>query len=435
MKRIKSRIAFGLTGVLVASALFAASPGPLAPGEARYSIVLNTTVRQPDLAALGGRVEARDGSSLTVVLPAKAAMTLAHDPAVVLIRELDPGTPEAPPQTAAAPRRNVAEGTVTEGRIEKSSGGTVALWSSGQYVYDGAGNITAIGTASAPNGDGKVSAFTYDPASRLKTTSIGRATGGDILESYTYDGFGNIIQHSRTSPDTIAYPPTGYPPNPLNNYMTEPGVSYDAAGTGNVVAIGGQTLTYDAFNQVTTKTSAGAPTPEYAYIYDVNEERIGIEYGSATHWTIRDFDNKPLIQFDGPAPSATQTPWAWVESFVWADGKMVMAERPPGSGGGPLHYHTDHLGSPRIITDASGQPLASGRIDYAPYGEEITASGGELLKFTGHERDYDLSNPSNDTYLDYMHARYYDSRRGRFVGSSRVDLQACKLEYSIVSPK
>ena len=28
-----------------------------------------------------------------------------------------------------------------------------------------------------------------------------------------------------------------------------------------------------------------------------------------------------------------------------------------------------------------------------------------------------------------------DSLRGEEVGSSRVDLQACKLEYSIVSPK
>ncbi len=38
-----------------------------------------------------------------------------------------------------------------------------------------------------------------------------------------------------------------------------------------------------------------------------------------------------------------------------------------------------------------------------------------MPKFTGHERDYDLSNPTADTYLDYMHARYYDSRRGRFL--------------------
>jgi RHS repeat-associated protein len=46
--------------------------------------------------------------------------------------------------------------------------------------------------------------------------------------------------------------------------------------------------------------------------------------------------------------------------------------------------------------------------------------GGELLKFTGHERDYDLSQPTNDNYLDYMHARYYDSRRGRFLSVDPV---------------
>jgi len=202
--------------------------------------------------------------------------------------------------------------------------------------------------------------------------------------------------------------------------MTESGVVYDnAAGTGpgNVTAIGEQTLTYDAFNQVTSKSATGTTPPDYTYIYDVNEERIGVQFGNTTHWTFRDFDNKPLIAFNSPPPSATQTQWTWVESFVWADGKMLMAERPTV---GQLHYHVDHLGSTRVITDANGQLVAGGRIDYAPFGEEITTSGGELIKFTGHERDYDLSQPTNDNYLDYMHARYYDSRRGRFLSVDPV---------------
>jgi RHS repeat-associated protein len=151
----------------------------------------------------------------------------------------------------------------------------------------------------------------------------------------------------------------------------------------------------------------------YNYIYDVNEERVGIQYGTTTHWTIRDFDNKPLIQFDSSQPlssgSWSTTQWSWVESFVWSDGRMLAAERPAGQ----LHYHVDHLGSLRLVTDANGQ--LSSRINYAPYGEEMTTSGGELLKFTGHERDDDLSQPTNDNYLDYMHARYYDSRWGRFL--------------------
>ena len=34
----------------------------------------------------------------------------------------------------------------------------------------------------------------------------------------------------------------------------------------------------------------------------------------------------------------------------------------------------------------------------------------------------------------YKHARFSTDKKS-IVGSSRVDLQACKLEYSIVSPK
>src|SRR5258708_9270 len=185
-------------------------------------------------------------------------------------------------------------------------------------MYDGAGNIIAIGTATAPNGDNKTSTFTYDHASRLINASIGRASGGDIVENYSYDGFGNLTTHQRTGPSSITYSPL---PSLANNRMTESGVGYDnAAGTGagNVTAIGGQTLTYDAFNQVITKSANGTTPPDYTYIYDVNEERIGVQYGNTTHWTIRDFDNKPLIAFDSPPPSATQTQWTSAESVACA---------------------------------------------------------------------------------------------------------------------
>lgn len=79
----------------------------------------------------------------------------------------------------------------------------------------------------------------------------------------------------------------------------------------------------------------------------------------------------------------------------------------------------DHLGSPRINTDASGTVTA--RHDYMPFGEEIDGSGGRTAglsypgsssdgvrkQFTGHERD-------NETELDFPQARYFASNRDRF---------------------
>src|ERR1051326_7307840 len=54
-----------------------------------------------------------------------------------------------------------------------------APWSSGAYAYDGAGNITAIGT----------DLYTYDKVGRLKTATMSAQTGS---QSYTYDALGTM---------------------------------------------------------------------------------------------------------------------------------------------------------------------------------------------------------------------------------------------------
>ena len=78
----------------------------------------------------------------------------------------------------------------------------------------------------------------------------------------------------------------------------------------------------------------------------------------------------------------------------------------------------DHLGSPRITTDANGQVIS--RRDFLPFGEELTSAqtaqrninlnyGQDAVrqKFTSYERD-------NETDLDFAGERYYSSSLGRF---------------------
>src|SRR5712692_3297205 len=70
------------------------------------------------------------------------------------------------------------------------------------------------------------------------------------------------------------------------------------------------------------------------------------------------------------------------------------------------YYHTDHLGSVRMVTDAQG---AAVRVyNYLPYGEEVTAAETDPFGFTGKRRD-------TETGLDYFDARFYDSGLGRFL--------------------
>ena len=78
------------------------------------------------------------------------------------------------------------------------------------------------------------------------------------------------------------------------------------------------------------------------------------------------------------------------------------------AGGAVFYYFADHLGSSRVVTDATGTILDDS--DYYPFGgERAVASGsGNTYKFTGKERDPESS-------LDYFVARYYSSGYGRFL--------------------
>jgi len=83
---------------------------------------------------------------------------------------------------------------------------------------------------------------------------------------------------------------------------------------------------------------------------------------------------------------------------------------PPGGGEDweIVFVHTDHLGSPRVVTSLSGEVLS--QLHYLPFGEEIPALdvAGLPVAFTGHERD-------GETGLTYMMSRSYHSGLGRFI--------------------
>jgi RHS repeat-associated protein len=86
----------------------------------------------------------------------------------------------------------------------------------------------------------------------------------------------------------------------------------------------------------------------------------------------------------------------------------------------------DHLGTPRMIFDESGDVANTKRHDYLPFGEELFApvagrtpgmgySGGDGIRqqFTSKERDI-------ETGLDYFSARYHSSTQGRFTSADSV---------------
>src|SRR5215510_4178893 len=75
------------------------------------------------------------------------------------------------------------------------------------------------------------------------------------------------------------------------------------------------------------------------------------------------------------------------------------------------YYHTDAIGSVRMITDVNGGVLT--RYDYEPFGVNCAPNPPcvtqppETRQFAGKERDV-------DTGFDYFGARYYEAVNGRF---------------------
>jgi RHS repeat-associated protein len=154
------------------------------------------------------------------------------------------------------------------------------------------------------------------------------------------------------------------------------------------------------------------------YLYTADDERIAVTNQTRTswQWTLRGTDHKPLRELKETVSGSTRQ-WNWVRDYVYADGTLLAAyTNHPTPARTLQHYHLDHLGTPRLITDSNGSEIT--RDELFPFGEDpsFNIADPERLHFTGHERDYDGgTSVANGDSLDYMHARYYSPTLGRFL--------------------
>lgn len=272
------------------------------------------------------------------------------------------------------------------------SGTILSNWSTGNYTYDGSGNVINIGSGR----------FVYDNLSRLTsaslTTNISGTTAIDTTQSYVYDAVGNLTS-TNTNGASV-----GSSASPSTNRLTGV-VSYDAAG--NLVSWIANTYDYDRLGMMWRMRSGSI---EDVHIYTADDERIWtFHLGlNASTWTLRDLSGKVLREYANNAGV-----WSVTRDYVYRDDQLLAAATPSGV----HHFHLDHLGTPRLITNALGRRVAYHA--YYPYGQEATSPtlDTERMKFTGHERDLNATtgtNPAADD-LDYMHARFYNPQPGRFL--------------------
>jgi RHS repeat-associated protein len=252
----------------------------------------------------------------------------------------------------------------------------------------------SLGTANNGNvasiANNRVSArsqsFTYDELNRIKTAQTQATTGSYCWgEAFGYDIWANLL----TIGGLTGY--TGCTQENLNIGVTTKnqisGYTYDAAGN-MTTNPGVGTYTYDAENRITA-------TAGVTYTYDGDGKRVKKSNGKL-YWYGMSAD--AMLETD----AAGNTPM----EFIFFGGKRIARRD---SGGAVSYFFADHLGTSRVVTNATGG--APEESDFYPFGGERVVTdtlSNQNYKFTGKERDAESG-------LDFFIARHYASNLGRFL--------------------
>jgi RHS repeat-associated protein len=272
-----------------------------------------------------------------------------------------------------------------------STSGASANFDTGVYSYDGAGNITAIGLDS----------FTSDKESRLTQAAF----SGLGSQSFVYDRYGNLTTKG-TSTYTVSMST-----NRISGYFSggqSGSVTYDQRGNVQTNTLGTATETYtsDALDRYTRYQVTGGI--DWKYLYDGASERLGKIPTSGTDYffTLRDPAKKVVTEYLGTSVSRDNI---FFGSLLIGSYSSCALNGQPGW----QLYSSDHLGTPRLITDMAGTTLDTRK--YWPFGEEATGSttSPQRLRFAGMERDAEANRY-------YAHARSHDFSLARFLSPDVV---------------
>ena len=102
------------------------------------------------------------------------------------------------------------------------------------------------------------------------------------------------------------------------------------------------------------------------------------------------------------------------------------------------YYHTDLLGSTRMMSDGSGSPIVGSEAAYTAFGELVTDSAAHRFGYAGA---YGYQAPTSDapgdpyaTDFPFLHvgARYYDPATGRFLQRDPIGIDGGFNVYEYV---
>ena len=284
-----------------------------------------------------------------------------------------------------------------------------ALFDTGSYSYDAAGNILSIGTWD----------YAYDDLGRL--TSADHPSYG--ARGYTYDDFGNLAElGGRTIPVSWS-----------TNRLTS--ATYDRRGnlTTETMPDGWtRRLRFDLDNQLVAVWATGpsAPDDRFGFAYDLSGERV-LKYrvtdGSVIEATfsLRDQEGNVLTDFLWTPSTVGNTAGNWhrLSDHVFLGRRPLVHRTSPTSG--QITYTTvvtDHLQSTRKEISNLDNPAAQSTFTYWPFGEFAERLGTPAAKhlYTAHEREDTGTTAGTMAGLDYMHARFFGQQSGKFLSDDPI---------------
>ena len=302
------------------------------------------------------------------------------------------------------------------------------------YARDASGNITSVSTTFDGTTQTLADNITYAPFGPVKSMDFSNGktetrsfdlqyrTGSiatpDITDlSYTYNTAGYISGVTSAISDPASFKPAVSQEDQAT-YTLETGTnrlstiagsttttSFTHDQNGNITAKGSTTFEYFQDNRLSTVKEDGTVIAEY-------------EYNCFGQRTMKTMDGaSTLFHYDlnGNLICESGTDGTIQKEYIYLGNLPLVMIIHGTDGVATYFYHTDHLGTPAVLTDDAGQIVW--KANYSPFGtiNISTAVVENNLRFPGQYYDA-------ETGLHYNWHRYYDPATGRYLTPDPIGL-------------
>ena len=279
------------------------------------------------------------------------------------------------------------------------------------FARDVMGNITALGNS--PGANPAVETYGYDPLYRLAGVND---ASGNAIEAYTYSKTGDRL--SKAKAGGLATGVYGYQSG--THWLTSIGSaarSYDVNGNTIGSSNAGETLGYGYNNRNRMTLVQSNQQTVATYVYNAIGERVAKAVTSPQLVNER-FAYNEASQLVGEYGTTNR-------DYIWLD-SLPVAVVDNGTAGSISYVHADGLGTPRAISDATGNTIWQWAYQNNPFGEQqSTGSYFYNLRFPGQYYDVESG-------LQYNLNRDFDATTGRYEQNDPVGLKGGFNAYAYV---